>query len=106
MALTFALRDGDAADIDTPLLGVLLQAGTEVPSELRELDQRLNGALTRAFERGDFKGARDESLHFAGASSRASRVLLIGLGTPTEPMAALRRGASLLGRPGHKVGGG
>jgi leucyl aminopeptidase len=106
MALTFALRDGDAADIDTPLLGVLLQAGTEVPSELRELDQRLNGALTRAFERGDFKGGRDESLHFDGASSRASRVLLIGLGTPTEPMAALRRGASLLGRQGHKMGAG
>jgi len=33
MALTLAVRDGDAADIDTPLLGVLLQAGDRaIPS--------------------------------------------------------------------------
>ena len=106
MALTLALRDGDAAETETPLLGVLLQAGTELPSQLRALDERLGSALSRALERGDFKGARDETLHFDGASSRAARVLLVGLGTPTEPSAAYRRGASLLGRQGHKMGAG
>ena len=48
MALTFALRSGDAAEIDAPLLAVLLQTGTELPGQLRTLDERLGGALSRA----------------------------------------------------------
>jgi leucyl aminopeptidase len=104
MALTFALRDADTADIDTPLLGVLLPTGSELPTDLRALDERLGGALTRALTRGDFRGARDETLHFDGAASGAGRVLLVGLGTPTEPSASLRRGASLLARQAHKMG--
>jgi len=104
MALSLALRDGDAADIDTPLLGVLLPAGTEMPGALRALDDRLGGAIRRTLDRGDFRGARDESLHLDGGSSRAGRVLLVGLGTPTELPAALRRGASLLGRKAHGMG--
>jgi leucyl aminopeptidase len=106
MPLTFALRDGDAADIDTPLLGVLLQTGTELPSELRQLDDALGGALTRSLERGDFKGGRDETLHLDGAGGRAARLLLVGVGTPTEAAAAYRRGASLLGRQAQRTGAG
>jgi len=106
MPPTFALRDGDAADIDTPLLGVLLQAGTDLPPELRKLDDSLGGALTRSLERGDFKGARDESLHLDGAGGRADRLLLVGLGTPAEPAAAYRRGGSLLGRQAQRTGAG
>jgi len=106
MALTLALRDGDAADIDTPLLGALLPAGTDLPSELRALDERLGGAIQRTLQRGDFRGARDELLHLEGGSSRAGRVLLVGLGTLTEPAAALRRGAALLGRQAHRMGAG
>ena len=107
MALTLAVRDGDAADVDTPLLGVLLQAGTDLPGELETLDERLGGALTRTLARGDFRGARDESLHLDGGSSKAGRVLLVGLGAPTEPAAAaLRRGAALLARQGHRMGAG
>jgi leucyl aminopeptidase len=104
MALSLALRDGDAADIETPLLGVLLAAGTELPPALRALDERLGGAIRRTLDRADFRGARDESLHLDGGSSRAGRVLLVGLGTPTELPAALRRGASLLGRKAHGMG--
>jgi leucyl aminopeptidase len=104
MALSLALRDGDAADIDTPLLGVLLPAGTELSGALRALDDRLGGAIRRTLDRGDFRGARDESLHLDGGSTRAGRVLLVGLGTPTEMPAALRRGASLLGRKAHGMG--
>ena len=106
MALTLALRGGDAADVETPLLGVLLQAGTDVPTELRALDAALGGALARTFDRGDFRGARDESLHLEGGASNASRVLLIGLGTLTEPGAAFRRGAALLARQAHRMGAG
>ena len=106
MALTLAVRDGDAADVATPLLGVLLQAGTELPTELGTLDDRLGGALKRALERGDFRGARDELLHLDGGSSEAGRVLLVGLGTPTESAASYRRGASLLARQGHRMGAG
>jgi leucyl aminopeptidase len=106
MALTLALRDGDAADIDTPLLGVLLQTGNELPDALSQLDERLGGALSRALERGDFRGARDETLHFDGGTSRAGRVLLVGLGTPTEPAASYRRASALLGRQAHRMGAG
>ena len=106
MALTLALRDGDAADIDTPLLGVLLPAGNELPPELRSLDGRLGGALTRTLERGDFRGVRDEILHLDGGSSRAGRILLVGMGAPTEPAAGLRRAASLLSRQAHRMGSG
>ena len=106
MALTLALRDADAAEVETPLLGVLLQAGTTLPSELAALDERMGQALTRALERADFRGSRDETLHFDGGSSRVGRVLLVGLGTPAEPTAALRRAASLLGRQAHRMGAG
>jgi leucyl aminopeptidase len=106
MALTLALRGGDAANVETPLLGVLLQAGTDVPPELRALDDALGGALKRVFERRDFRGARDESLHLDGGGSKAARVLLIGIGTPTETSAAFRRGASLLARQAHRAGAG
>ncbi|HUQ82000.1 MAG TPA: leucyl aminopeptidase [Gemmatimonadaceae bacterium] len=104
MALTLAVRDGDAADVDTPLLGVLLQAGTELPSDLSALDDRIGGALSRSLRRGDFKGARDESLHLDGGASKAGRVLLIGVGSPTEVGASYRRGASLLARQAHRLG--
>ena len=104
MALTLAVRDGDPADIDTPLLGILLPTGSELPADLGALDDQLRGALTRSLERGDFRGARDESLHLDGGSSKAGRVLLIGLGPATEPGAAYRRGALLLARQGHRLG--
>ena len=106
MPPTFALRDSDASDIDAPLLGILLQAGTDLPPELRKLDESLGGALTRSLERGDFKGGRDESLHLDGAGGHADRLLLVGVGTPTEPAAAYRRGASLLGRQAQRTGAG
>ena len=104
MALTLALRDADAADVDTPLLGILLPAGGELPDSLTTLDERLGGALSRALDRGDFRGARDETLHFDGASSKAARVLLVGMGAPSEPAAGYRRAASLLGRQAHRMG--
>ena len=106
MALTLALRDGDAADIDTPLLGVLLPAGNELPTALSQLDQKLSGALSRSLKRGDFRGARDETLHFDGATSAAGRVLLVGMGTPTEPAASYRRASALLGRRANGMGAG
>src|SRR5688572_5197688 len=106
MALILAVRGGDAADVETPLLGVLLQAGSDLPAELRTLDDRLGGALTRTLDRADFRGSRDETLHFDGGDSRAARVLLVRLGKLTEPAAAFRRGAALLSRAAHRMGAG
>ena len=106
MALTLALHDGDAADIDTPLLGVLLSAGNELPAALSQLDDKLGGALSRSVERGDFRGVRDETLHFDGGTTRAGRILLVGMGTPTEPAASYRRASALLGRRAHGMGAG
>jgi leucyl aminopeptidase len=106
MALTLALRDADAADVETPLLGVLLQAGSALPPELSALDDRMGNAISRSLSRGDFRGTRDETLHLDGGNSQAGRVLLVGLGTPTELAPAFRRAASLLGRQGHRMGAG
>jgi leucyl aminopeptidase len=106
MAPTFALRDGDAANIDAPLLGVLLPSGTDLPRELRSLDDAMGGALTRAFARGDFRGARDETLHLDGGEAKAGRVLLVGLGNSDDPAPGLRRGAALLGRQAQRFGPG
>jgi len=106
MSLTIALRDADAAEVETPLLGVLVQAGSTLPRELSALDERMGKAISRALSRGDFKGTRDETLHFDGGTSRAERVLLVGLGATTETAASLRRGASLLGRQAHRMGAG
>lgn len=104
MALALTLRDGNAATIDTPLLGVLLQSTTDLDPSLAELDEALGGALTRALDRGAFRGSRDETLHLDGASARAERVLLVGMGTPTDRPSALRRSASVLGRQAHRMG--
>lgn len=104
MALTFGLRGGDAAEVDTPLLGVLLTPATPLPAELRRLDEVIGGALSRALDRGDFRGARDESLHLDGGESRAGRVLLVGLGKGDDLAPALRRGAALLGRQAQRMG--
>ena len=64
--------NGDAADIDTPLLGVLLSAGTEMPAALRALDDRLGGAIKRTLDRADFRGARDTISRARRISSRVA----------------------------------
>ena len=75
-----------------------------MPSDLRELDKALGGALKRTFDRRDFRGGRDEQLHIVGGSRGPRRVLLVGMGPATSKGAALRRAAALAGRQAHRAG--
>jgi leucyl aminopeptidase len=102
MTLSFALRSADPAALDTPLLAVLIPAGGGRPEVLVALDDRLGGAIGRSFERRDFRGTRDETLHIVGGPSGPQRVLLVGAGSGDA--AAIRRAASIAGRQAAKMG--
>jgi leucyl aminopeptidase len=104
MPLTLSARRVDLAALETPLLVLPLAPTASLPSTLGPVDAALGGALTRTIERRDFRGARDEVLHLAGAARGAARVLLVGLGTAADRRSALRRAAALAGRKAHALG--
>ncbi len=105
MALALSLATG-VAELATPLLAVALAPGEALPESLAPLDARLNGALGRAIARRDFRGARDETLHVAGAESGIERVLLVGLGKGDDRRGALRRAGAAAARAAAKLGTG
>ena len=98
MTLVLSARAGRAASASTPLLACLLPAAPGLPSHLRDLDKALGGALKRTFLNRDFRGGRDEVLHLAGTNRGPRRVLLVGIGTPKDEVAAHRRAATLAAR--------
>jgi leucyl aminopeptidase len=104
--MTLSLSGGPAAlgALDIPLLVVALPAGAALDAALAPLDTTLGGALARTFERRDFRGGRDETLHLTGAATGPTRVLLLGLGKPTERAGALRRAGAIAARQGGKMG--
>ena len=104
MPLTLSVRRAALASLDTPLLALALTKGAGVGGALAELDDALGGALKRTLDRRDFRGARDETLHLSGAAKGPARVLLIGLGAPTDRAVALKRAATLAGRHAHRMG--
>src|SRR5688572_3543579 len=104
MALDLAVRSADPSTLKTPLLAILLPTGNALPPGLKQLDSALDGSLTTALKRGDFRGARDETLHLQGRAGTPDRVLLVGLGKPTSLPLALRRAGAVAGRQGHKLG--
>jgi len=104
MALDLAVRSADPSTLKTPLLAILLPAGNALPAGLKQLDGALDGAISTALKRGDFRGGRDETLHLQGRAGAPERVLLVGLGKPTSLPLGLRRGGALAGRQGHKLG--
>jgi leucyl aminopeptidase len=106
MALDLAVRSADPSAAKTPLLALLLPMGNTLPAGLKQLDAALNGALATALKRGDFRGARDETLHMQGQNGGAERVLLVGMGKPSTLPLALRRAGALAGRQAHKAGAG
>ena len=106
MALELAVRAADPSAVKTPLLALLLPAGNTLPAGLKKLDAAMGGVLTRALKRGDFRGARDETLHTQGIEGGAERVLLVGLGKPKSLTLGLRRAGALTGRQSHKAGAG
>ena len=107
MALDLSVRSADPSAVKTPLLALLLQAGRVLPNGLRQLDAALNGALSTALTRGDFRGGRDEPLHIMGNRSTAERLLLVGMGKPASSLPnSLRRAAAIAGRQAHRMGTG
>jgi leucyl aminopeptidase len=89
---------------DAPLLVVALPSGATLTPALTALDATLGGALGRALTRKDFRGARDEIFLLPGGSTGPQRVLLVGLGKPTNMVGALRRAASVASRHARKIG--
>ncbi len=108
MALTLSLTAADLATLDTPLLAVALPPAPTLPPALAGLDRVLGGALGRALERRDFRGARDETLHLSGGATGPRRVLLVGLGpsAATDRPGALKRAAALASRRTQAMGTG
>jgi leucyl aminopeptidase len=104
--MTLSLSGGPAAlgALDIPLLVVAQAAGAALDAALAPLDATLGGALTRTLERRDFRGGRDETLHVTGAATGPKRVLLLGIGKPTDRASALRRAGALAARQGGKMG--
>ena len=103
MALDLAVRSGDPSVVKTPLLALLLQSGNTLPAALKQLDAALDGALSTSLKRGDFRGARDETLHLQGRGA-TERVLLVGMGKPSSLPRSLRRAGAIAARQASKLG--
>ena len=84
MTLSLAVAGTNLATLDTPLLVVALPSAPTLDPALGPIDASTGGAISRAIGRRDFRGGRDETLHFAGAESRVQRVLLVGMGPATD----------------------
>ncbi len=104
MTLSLSAGPADLGALDIPLLVIALPSGAPTDRVLTALDATLGGALARTLARRDFRGARDETLHLTGATTGPKRVLLIGLGTPSERAGALRRAGALAARAGGRMG--
>ena len=103
MALELAVRFADPSVVKTPLLALLLQSGNTVPAGLKQLDAALDGAISTALKRGDFRAARDETLHLQGRGA-TERLLLVGMGKPSSLALALRRAGAIASRQAMKLG--
>ncbi|HEX3867550.1 MAG TPA: M17 family peptidase N-terminal domain-containing protein, partial [Gemmatimonadaceae bacterium] len=104
MTLTLSSAAPDLRALDTPLLVIALSSSPAMSTELQPVDGITNGALGRALSRRDFRGGRDEMLHLAGGDVGVQRVLLVGMGSPTDRAHGLRRAATLAGRQANKLG--
>ena len=104
MTLSLSAGRPELGALDVPLLVIVLPGGATLEGPLTALDSTLGGALSRTLDRRDFRGGRDETLHFAGAASGPKRVLLLGLGKPTDRVGAIRRAGAIAARQGAKMG--
>ncbi len=87
-----------------PLLAVALGDDANLSDEVRELDGALGGAISRAKDSRDFRGARDETLWLSGSAKGPRMVLLVGLGAVSDRTGALRRAAAIASRHANKLG--
>jgi leucyl aminopeptidase len=106
MSLSLTAGTADLGALDAPLLVVALPSAGSLDAALASLDGALGGVLARSLERRDFRGGRDETLHFAGAATGPGRVLLLGLGKAADRVSALRRAGAIAARQAVRMGTG
>jgi leucyl aminopeptidase len=104
MPLSITAGGAEPATLDTPLLVIPLARIASLPASLDALDRSLGGAIGRSISRRDFRGDRDELLHLTGSDEGPKRILLVGIGEPTDLAGAARRGASIASRQARKMG--
>ncbi|HYW31084.1 MAG TPA: M17 family peptidase N-terminal domain-containing protein, partial [Gemmatimonas sp.] len=92
------------ANIDTPLLVVVLPPDASLPESLGALDASMQGALSRSIARRDFRAGRDETMLVVGPETGVQRVLLVGRGPAAASRATLRRAAAVATRQAVKLG--
>ncbi|MDP8207954.1 MAG: leucyl aminopeptidase [Candidatus Electryonea clarkiae] len=98
--------DKDPSDVNAELLVAGLFKGENVvDSGLELLDAALNGQLTLALEREDFKGASDQTLSLYGVKDTGPRrVLIVGLGKRNDTTPEkIRRAYGKAGRRGREL---
>lgn len=98
--------DATLAEHATPLLGVGVFRDTLAPEgPLAELDEALDGLISRALDRGDMKGRSDDELLLHATGEGPERVLLLGLGKAEELSAeTVRRMGARLVRAAERLG--
>jgi leucyl aminopeptidase len=106
MSLSVSPGPADLGALDASLLVVALPSGGALDAALATFDGSLGGVLARSLERRDFRGGRDEMLHFAGGATGPARILLIGLGKATDRVGALRRAGAIVAREAGRMGSG
>ena len=104
MPLRLSARQADLASLDVNMLALALRTGATLVGPMAALDAALGGALERTLARRDFRGARDEVFHLVGAKTGPQRIVLVGLGAPTDAPAALRRAAAIAARQARAAG--
>ncbi|MEO7085248.1 MAG: leucyl aminopeptidase [Gemmatimonadaceae bacterium] len=104
MTLSLSSAAPDLGALDTPLLVVALPSAPTMSAELQPVDTLTGGALGRALSRRDFRGGRDETLHLSGGERGVQRVLLLGMGSASDRVSALRRAGQISGRQANKLG--
>ncbi len=106
--MTLSLTSGGADDLGAlavPLLVIALPATGMLDDALTSLDASLGGVLGRALDRRDFRGGRDETMHFAGGTTGPARVLLVGTGKlAANRTSSLRRAGAVAARNAARMG--
>jgi leucyl aminopeptidase len=106
MSLSLTSGPAELGALEAPLLVVALPTAGTLDSLLLALDASLGGVISRSLAQREFRAARDETLHFAGGATGPSRILLIGLGKPTDRAGALRRAGAVVARQAGRMGAG
>ena len=103
MSLSVSLR-GTKEPLDAPLVALALGPDASLGAAVAALDREMGGVIARCVQQKEFRGDKDEVLHLTGGPKGAHRVLLVGLGTPSHRVTALRRAASLAARRVRQLG--